>query len=68
MARTFFLIGLVFLLMSFVVFVVGKIPGLGKLPGDILIKRENYTFYFPLTTCLLASLILSLLIYLINHR
>jgi hypothetical protein len=38
-----------------------KIPWLGKLPGDISIKRENFSFYFPLVTCILISLILSLL-------
>ncbi len=37
-----------------------KFP-LGRLPGDIVIKRENSTFYFPIVTCLLISLILSLL-------
>lgn len=38
-----------------------KIPWLGRLPGDVSIKRENFSFYFPLTTCLLISLLLSLL-------
>lgn len=38
-----------------------KIPWLGRLPGDISIKRENFSFYFPLTTCILISIILSLL-------
>jgi len=38
-----------------------KIPWLGKLPGDISIKRENFSFYFPLATCILISLFLSLL-------
>jgi len=38
-----------------------KIPWLGKLPGDILIKKEKFTFYFPLVTCILISLILTLL-------
>ncbi|HEX9934151.1 MAG TPA: DUF2905 domain-containing protein [bacterium] len=38
-----------------------KIPWLGRLPGDISIKRENFSFYFPLTTCILISLLLSLL-------
>ena len=37
-----------------------KIPWLGKLPGDILIQRRNFTFYFPLATSILVSLILSL--------
>jgi len=38
-----------------------KIPWLGRLPGDISLKRENFSFYFPLTTCILISLLLSLL-------
>lgn len=41
----------------------GKIP-LGRLPGDIRIQSENSSFYFPLTTCLLLSAILSLISYL----
>jgi uncharacterized membrane protein len=43
-----------------------KIPFLGRLPGDILIKRENFTFYFPLTTSILISAILSIIFYLIS--
>ena len=39
----------------------GKIPLIGKLPGDLRIERENFTFYFPLGTCLLLSFLLSLL-------
>ena len=38
-----------------------KIPWLGKLPGDILIKKEKFTFTFPLVTCILISLLLTLL-------
>jgi len=39
-----------------------KIPVLGRLPGDFMIKRENFTFYFPLATSLLISVLLSLLL------
>jgi len=39
-----------------------KIPFLGKLPGDILIRKESYTFYFQVVTCLVLSLIVTLLI------
>jgi len=47
-----------------IIFSVGvKIPWLGQLPGDIYIRRENFTLYFPLTTCLLLSLILTLVLY-----
>ena len=39
----------------------GKIPWLGRLPGDIVIQRDNFSFYFPLTTCLLLSVLVSLI-------
>ena len=42
----------------------GKIGWIGRLPGDITIRRENFTFHFPLATCLLVSAILSLLFWL----
>jgi hypothetical protein len=38
-----------------------KIPWVGKLPGDIIVKKEKFTFYFPLTTSILISIILTLL-------
>ena len=41
----------------------GKIPWLGHLPGDIYIQRERFTFYFPVTTCLLISIIITLVLY-----
>ncbi len=43
-----------------------SIPWLGRLPGDIRIEGENYRFYFPLTTCLVLSLLLSLVVWLIR--
>lgn len=44
----------------------GKIPFLGRLPGDIIIERENFYFYFPLTTSILISLILTFIFWLIR--
>jgi Protein of unknown function (DUF2905) len=41
--------------------------GLGRLPGDIVIERENMTFYFPLMTCLLVSVLFSLVFWLVNR-
>ena len=40
-----------------------KLPWLGRLPGDIYINRGHFTFYFPLTTCLILSLIITLVLY-----
>ena len=44
-----------------------SIPWLGKLPGDINIERDNFQFYFPLTTCILLSLLLSGIVWLIRY-
>jgi hypothetical protein len=44
-----------------------KIPFLGKLPGDLLVKRENFTFYFPLASGILLSVLISLILYLIRR-
>lgn len=41
--------------------------GLGRLPGDIIIQRENFTFAFPLTSCLLISAVLTLILWLISR-
>jgi hypothetical protein len=53
-------IGLLFML-------AGRIGWIGKLPGDIMIKRENVTFYFPLVTCIIISVVLSLLFWLFRR-
>jgi hypothetical protein len=46
----------------------GRIPWLGRLPGDIYVQRGSWTFYFPIMTSLLVSVVLSLLLYLIGRR
>lgn len=52
-----------------ILFVFGaNIPWLGKLPGDIYIKKENFTFYFPLATSILLSIALSLIIFFIGRK
>ena len=46
----------------------GKIPFLGRLPGDIHVQRENWSFYFPLTTSILVSIVLTLVLALLSRR
>ena len=46
----------------------GKLPWLGRLPGDIVIKRENFTVYFPLATSIIVSLALTLLLWLFGKK
>jgi hypothetical protein len=45
-----------------------KIPFIGKLPGDIYIKRKNFTFYFPIVTSILLSILLSLILYFFRRK
>ena len=61
MARFLILLGVILVVLGLALLLLPKIPGLGRLPGDITIKRQNFTFYFPLGTCILVSLILSLI-------
>lgn len=44
-----------------------KIPFLGKLPGDIVVKKRNFTFYFPIATSILISIVLSIVFYMLGH-
>ena len=68
-------IGKSLIFMGFVIIIIGtvllfsdKLPfNLGKLPGDISFKKENFSFYFPITTSILISIILSLLFYLFSR-
>ncbi len=63
------LFGLVLVGLGLLLTLGPKLPGrLGRLPGDIILRRENFTFYFPLVTCLLVSVILSLLLWLFSRR
>ena len=66
MARTLIVIGLVILLVGLLWPYLSRI-GLGRLPVDIVIERENITFYFPLMTCLLVSVVLSLVFWAVNR-
>ena len=43
----------------------GKIPGLGKLPGDIYIEKDNFTFFFPIVSCLVISVVLTVIVNLV---
>ena len=61
LARALILLGVILTGFGLALLLTPKISWLGRLPGDILIQRERFSFYFPLMSCLLASLLLSLL-------
>ncbi len=57
------LLGILLTVAGVILMLGARIPWLGHLPGDIYIKKDHFTFYFPLATCLLLSLLLSLVLY-----
>ena len=59
--------GLVLVLVGSVIWGLGGLGRFGRLPGDIYIGRGNFTFYFPLATCILLSVIISLLLMLFRR-
>ena len=59
--RGLILVGLLVVGVGLALTLVGRVPWLGRLPGDVVIRRERVTFYFPLATSLLVSLLLTLL-------
>ncbi|MEW6770688.1 MAG: DUF2905 domain-containing protein [Bacillota bacterium] len=60
--------GILLLVLGGLMLLAGKIPGVGRLPGDIYYQRGNFTFYFPLATCILLSIILSIILSLFFRR
>jgi len=61
-------LGAILIVLGLLFTFAGKIPWIGRLPGDIYIKKGNFTFYFPLATSILLSIVLSLIFILIGRR
>jgi len=61
LGKMLILLGALIIIIGVLLLVGEKIPWAGKLPGDIIVKKEKFTFYFPLTTSILISIILSFL-------
>lgn len=60
--------GIILILFGIIILLAERIPGAGRLPGDIVIRKGNLTFYFPLTTSILLSAVISFLLFLFNKR
>jgi uncharacterized protein HemY len=65
--KTLIYLGIVLIVVGLILSAGGKIPWLGQLPGDIYIQRERFSFFFPLMTCLIISVIISLVLYLFRR-
>jgi predicted MFS family arabinose efflux permease len=60
--------GVLLIAIGLLLYLFGKAGFLGRLPGDIYIEKKNFTFYFPLATCALLSLFLTLFFWLFSRR
>ncbi len=65
--KTLIAIGLLLVVAGLFFTYGGRIPFLGKLPGDIRIEKENFSFYFPLATCLAISALISFILWLFRR-
>lgn len=67
-AKVFILAGALTTVIGVLFLFLDKIPWLGNLPGDIYIQRKNFSIYLPITTCIIISVILSLIFYFLTRR
>ncbi|MFH1710591.1 MAG: DUF2905 domain-containing protein [bacterium] len=66
--RSFIFFGIVLIVVGSIFVLFGKVPWFGRLPGDIIIKKEGLTFYFPVVTMVLISIVLTILFNIIGRR
>ena len=67
LGRALIFVGVILTGFGLVLLLAPKIPWLGRLPGDVIIQRERFSFYFPLASCLLASLLLTVLLWIVGR-
>ncbi|MGA2107059.1 MAG: DUF2905 domain-containing protein [Syntrophorhabdales bacterium] len=67
LGRMLIVLGIIILAVGLILLFVPRIPHIGRLPGDIYVKKDSFTFYFPLTTCVIISLILTLIFWIFRR-
>ncbi len=67
LGRLLMLVGVILGAAGLLLTLAGKIPWLGKLPGDIYYKSDNVTVYFPIVTCVILSVVLSVIVYFLRR-
>ena len=66
-AKLLIISGLGLVVLGLIVLAMGRVPWLGRLPGDITIRRDGLTLYLPLASCLVVSALVSLLLHLFRR-
>ena len=67
MGKFLIILGIILIVMGAIIQYASKIPFFGKLPGDIVINRGNFKFYFPIATSILLSIVISILLLIFNR-
>jgi len=60
-------LGVALIILGGIFLLIGKLPFTGRLPGDIIIQRRNFVFYFPLGLCIVISIILTIIFRIFRH-
>jgi DUF2905 family protein len=68
LGRLLVVLGIVIAVVGLVLVLFGRLPGVGRLPGDVVVQRGNWTFYLPLGTSILLSIVLTLVLWLAGRR
>jgi hypothetical protein len=66
MGKFLIIAGVVLVVAGIIIQFADRIPFLGRLPGDISVEKQNFKFYFPITTSIVISILISLIVFLIN--
>ncbi len=61
LGKILIVVGAIIILLGILISIAPKVPWIGKLPGDIYIKKKQFSFYFPIATCIVISIILTIL-------
>jgi hypothetical protein len=67
LGKMLIIFGIIIVAVGVVLLLAQKIPHIGRLPGDIYVKKASFTFYFPLTTCIIISLVLTLIFWIFRR-
>lgn len=66
--RVLMIVGILLFSVGFVLWIGDRVPFAGRLPGDIVVRREGFRLYFPIVTCIVVSIVLTLALNLISRR
>ncbi|MDE2998294.1 MAG: DUF2905 domain-containing protein [Gemmatimonadota bacterium] len=66
--RVLMIVGILLFSVGFALWIGDRIPLSGRLPGDIVVRREGFRLYFPIVTCIVVSIVLTLVLNLISRR